>query len=199
MKKTIKIIILTLVAVMLFTSATSVSANTIPREAVPDGTPLKAVTIAEDLVGNVFAKVQTGTGYAVAKAEANRILLKAIISGETDGFGFGVLSAIAHNSILEYRDMYLRPEFYAAAEETVRNLISDLITEVEKGNLDYESARKEAYARIYKTVDPTFDATDYEMVDPCYWNYPAIDFALLNRARKLLHEATDVYNASLSQ
>ncbi len=198
MKKTIKITILTLIAVMVFTSATSVSATTIPREAVPDGTPLRAITIAENLVGDVLVKVQSGTGYAVAKAEANRILLKAIIGGETDGFGFGVLSAIAHNTILEYRDMYLRPDFYKTAEESVRILISDLIEEVEKGKLDYETARKEAYARIYRTVDPSFDVTDYEMVDPCYWNYPAIDFTLLNRARKLLHEAVDVYNASLS-
>ena len=198
MRKTLKITILTLIAVMLFTSATSVSANTIPREAVPDGTPLKAVTVAENMVGNVFTKVQTGTSYAVAKAEANRILLKAIIGGETDGIGFGVLSAIAHNSILEYRDMYLRPEFYATAEETVRNLISDVIEEVKKGNMDYETARKEAYTIIYRTADPTFDFANYEMVDPCYWNYPAVDFALLNRARKLLHETVDAYKLSLS-
>ncbi len=198
MKKTIKSTILTLIAVMVFTSAIPVSASTIPREAVPDGTPLTAITVTEELVGDVLTKVQSGTGYAVAKAEANRILLKAIIGGETDGFGFGVLSVIAHNSILEYRDMYLRPEFYATAEETVLNLISDLIEEVEKGSMDYETARKEAYARIYCTVDPTFDVTDYEMIDPCYWNYPAIDFALLNRARKLLHEAEAIYNTSLS-
>ncbi len=70
MKKTIKSTILTLIAVMVFTSATTVSASSIPREAVPDGTPLTAITVTEELVGDVLTKVQSGTGYAVAKAEA---------------------------------------------------------------------------------------------------------------------------------
>lgn len=85
--------------------------------------------------------------------------------------------------------MYLRPEYYAEKENTVRALISDLINAVEIGATDYKTAEKPAYTRIYQTAEPTFNLGTDCVGDFCYWDMPPIDNALLTQARKLLKNA----------
>jgi len=105
---------------------------------------------------------------------------------------YGLLSPIACNAIFEYRDIYLRPDVYIAAEDDVRKMIADLIARVETG-MDYEEARKEAYIRIYKSVNPSFDPSERKMTDFCYRDTPAVDSVMFNRARKVLLEAETKY------
>lgn len=71
--------------------------------------------------------------------------------GETNGNGMG-LSDIMHNIILNVRDMYLRPEVYQEAEEWLKVLLADTITEVENG-LDLVTATKEAHMLGFKSMD----------------------------------------------
>jgi hypothetical protein len=129
--------------------------------------------------------------------EANNLIYNAVLSGQAGGYGYGLLSPIACNAIFEYRDIYLRPDFYVAAEADVRNLLADLIAKVETG-MDYEEARKEAYTRIYRSVDPNFDPSEREMTDFCYWDTPAVDSAMFNRARKVLLEAEAKYKTQFN-
>ena len=97
--------------------------------------------------------------------------------------------SVIHNAILQCRDMYLRPEYYAEKETAVRALISDLINAVENGATDYKTAEKQAYTRIYQTAEPTFNPGTDCVGDFCYWDMPPIDSALLTQARKLLKNA----------
>ena len=76
-------------------------------------------------------------------------------------------------------------------------MLADLITQVEAG-MDYEEARKEAYTRIYRSVDPNFDPSEREMTDFCYWDTPAVDSAMFNRAIKVLLEAEAKYKTQLN-
>ena len=115
------------------------------------------------------------------------------MSNQTNGYSYGLLTIIANNALFEYRDLYLRSDYYAAAEEQVKVLISDLITSVETGVLSYEKAKEEAYTRIYKSVDPSYDPSEKEFVDFCYWDIPSVDSAYFNRARKLLLIAEEKY------
>ena len=131
-------------------------------------------------------------GYSDAKIKAHNTILNAVLANETDGYGFAILKAIANNAIFEYRDMYLRPEYYKQAEEQVRVLISDLIEQVKNGR-NYEEARKAAYTRIYQTADPSYNPDEYYLMDFCYWDVPVVDSALFNRARKLLLDAQEYY------
>ena len=90
--------------------------------------------------------------------------------------------------------MYLRPDVYAAYEAQVKVLLADLIKAVENGSKTYIDAKKEAYALIYKSVDPGFDPKDRFLVDFCYWDVIAVDGAMFNRARKVLLEAEERYH-----
>ena len=88
--------------------------------------------------------------------------------------------------------MYLRPDHYIEIEQQVRTIIYDLIIAVENG-YDYCEAKKEAYILIYKSVDPFFDAEQLTTRDFCYWDIPAVDSVMFNRARRLLLEAQKKY------
>lgn len=57
--------------------------------------------------------------------------------------------SVIHNAILQCRDMYLRPEYYAEKENTVRALISDLINAVEIGATGLQNRRKTS---LYKNI-----------------------------------------------
>ncbi len=182
-KKLIISIILTSITMGMIAYAAEV-----PRESAPIRAPQEAVAITEKLVGGVLDEVVNGLGYGDAKNKTNSIIFNAVVSGQTNGYGYGILTAIANNAIFEYRDMYLRPDYYAAAEVQVRALIADIIADVENGK-EYEQARREAYTRIYQSVNPAYNPDEYFMVDYCYWDMPAVDSAMFNRARKLLMEA----------
>ena len=116
-------------------------------------------------------------------------MFAAVLANETGSYGYADLDAIARNAILQCRDMYLRPEYYAEKENAVIVLISDLINEVEIGATDYKTAEKQAYTRIYQTAEPTFNPDTDCVGDFCYWDMPSVDSALLTQARKLLKNA----------
>lgn len=192
MKKKWKITAFTLLAALLMSFVIPVYAEEIPRESLPRDTPPGSIAVAERLVSGILEEVTAGMGYSDAKIKAHNTILDAVLANETDGYGFAILAAIANNAIFEYRDMYLRPEYYRQAEEQVRVLIADLIEQVKNGG-DYEKARKAAYTRIYQTADPSYDPDEYYLMDFCYWDAPAVDSAVFNRARKLLLDAKEFY------
>ena len=192
MKKTWKITVFTLLMALLISSVIPAYAEEIPRESLPRNTPPGSIPVAERLISGILDEVVAGMGYSDAKIKAHNTILNAVLANETDGYGFAILKAISNNAIFEYRDMYLRPEYYKQAEEQVRVLISDLIEQVKNGG-NYEEARKAAYTRIYQTADPSYNPDEYYLMDFCYWDVPAVDSALFNRARKLLLDAQEYY------
>jgi hypothetical protein len=197
MRTKFRTIIPILIAVITAISVIPAYAEVIPRESLPENTPQAAVDTAEVLIGATLAKVEYGMGYADARAETNRIIFEAFLSNQTNGYSYGLLTIIANNAIYEYRDMYLRPEYYRNAEEIVKIMITDLIASVENGTMTYDDAKKQAYIRIYQSVNPAFNPEDCYMTDFCYWDIPAADSAYFNRARKLLLNAEEQYRNSV--
>lgn len=153
MKKTWKITVFTLLMALLISSVIPAYAEEIPRESLPRNTPPGSIPVAERLISGILDEVAAGMGYSDAKIKAHNTILNAVLANETDGYGFAILKAISNNAIFEYRDMYLRPEYYKQAEEQVRVLISDLIDQVKNGG-NYEEARKAAYTRIIRQQIP---------------------------------------------
>lgn len=189
-------IISILTAAITLLSVIPVHATEIPKEAIPDNTPQTAVDITEGYIKDTLAKVQNGLGYADAKNETNRILFQAFLNNQTDGYSYGLLTVIANNAIFEYRDMYLRPDAYTAYEEQVKILLADLIAAVEDGTMTYKEAKKEAYTRIYRSVDPSYDPSEQFLVDFCYWDVISVDGAIFNRTRKVLLDAEAKHTTS---
>ena len=185
--KKIKIMLITITAITVMTQTTF--AADIPVESYPDNATEKSVSITQNLIGGILDEVQNGLGYQPAWCKANNAVFAAVLANETGGYGYADLAAISRNAILQCRDMYLRPEYYAEKENAVRALISDLINEVEIGATDYKTAEKQAYTRIYQTAEPTFNPDTDCVGDFCYWDMPPVDSALLTQARKLLKNA----------
>jgi hypothetical protein len=187
MKKT-KITVFALAAVL---SSTPVLAAEIPKEAAPAYLTEEIVCITENLISPILEEVQNGLGFGEAWGKASREIHSAVLAGNTNGYGYADLTAIARNAILQYRDMYLRPDYYAQQEPVIASLIADLITEVENGTMDYATARKEAYTRIYQSIDPGYIPNTDMTTDPIYLDIPAMDSAMFTIARKLLLEAEE--------
>lgn len=185
--KKIKTMLITITAITVMTQTTF--AADIPVESYPDNATEKSVAIMQNLIGGILDEVQNGLGYQPAWCKANNAVFAAVLANETGGYGYADLAAVARNAILQCRDMYLRPEYYAEKENAVRALISDLINEVEIGATDYKTAEKQAYTRIYQTAEPTFNPDTDCVGDFCYWDIPSVDGALLTQARKLLKNA----------
>ncbi len=183
MKKFIAIIL----SIITITSTTAFTAE-IPIETYPENATEESATIVENLIGSILDEVQNGLGYGMASGRANTIIRKAIINKQTNGYGYCLLSAISQNAIRYYRDVYLRPEYYAEAEKTVRALISDLIFEVKNG-ADYETVKEKAYTRIYQSENPSYNPEVDRTGDFCYWDIPPVDSVMLMQARKLLKNA----------
>ena len=182
-----------LILTILLSITASAYAADVPRESLPEKATEDAVILTEELISSVLDEVsRLGLGYADAKSECNRIIFNAVVKGNTNGYGYGILTSIANNAIFQYRDMYLRPDYYVEIEKQVRVIIADLITAVENG-YGYNEAKKDAYILIYKSVDPSFDIEQLTIKDFCYWDIPAVDSAMFNRARKLLLEAQEKY------
>ena len=175
-------------ALALTLSTSTVFAAEIPRESAPRNATEESIVITENLIGGILDEVQNGLGFQPAWCKAHNQIFNAVLADNTNGYGYADLSAIARNAICQYRDMYLRPDFYQAAEEQVKVIIADIIVAVENGK-DYGEAVKESYIRIYQSVNPAFNADDTFSVDTCYRDMPPADSALFNRARKLLREA----------
>ena len=116
-----KKIIICLIITMTITS--TVNAAEVPKESAPCNATNEAIVIVESFIGDILTEVQNGMGYADARAKSNRIFFDAFLKGQTNGYSYGELVDIANCAIWQYRDMYLRPDFYANNLEKVRAII----------------------------------------------------------------------------
>ena len=170
----------------LFIISTSVYAAEIPPESLPSNATFECMEYSESIISDILDKVQNGLGFSDAQAEARRRFFVLVVSGQSNGYSFSQLSEIASNAIFQYRDIYLRPEFYTQNEEKVRNIISDILKEYKLGRMDYDEAKKRAYEKIYQSVDASFDYDTEFAKDTCYRNIPSVDNSLFTIARKLI-------------
>ena len=178
-----KLIVLSL---SLFMISTSVNAAEIPRESLPSNATFDCMEYTESLISDILDKVQNGLGFSDAQAQARQRFFNLVVSGQSNGYSFSQLSEIASNSIFQYRDMYLRPEFYTQNEDRVRCLISDILEAYKLDKIDYNEAKKQAYEKIYQSVDASFDYDREFAKDTCYRNIPSVDNSLFTIARKLI-------------
>ncbi len=175
-----------IVLLMMLTISTSVSAAEIPPESLPSNATFECMEYTESLIADILDKVQNGLGFSDAQAEARRRFFTLVVSGKSKGYSFSQLSEIASNAIFQYRDMYLRPEFYTQNEDKVRHLISDVLEEYKLGKINYNGAKKRAYEKIYQSIDASFDYDTEYAKDTCYRNIPSVDNSLFTIARKLI-------------
>ena len=185
MKNFKAIIILTLVSI--FTTTTY--AAELPRESAPCNATNEAIVFVESCIGNILTEVQNGLGYADARAKSNRIFFDAFLKGQTNGYSCGELVDIANCAIWQYRDMYLRPEFYKDNLEKVRVIISPVIEDYKSGKISYAEAEFNARNRIYQSANPSFNPDAEYMKDPLSRDIPSVDSSLFILARKLLLES----------
>ena len=146
------------------------------------------MVVAENLIEDVLTEVQKGLGYSDARAKSNRILFNAWLGGQTKGYSYGDLTIVANNAIFQYRDMYLRPDFYAENVEKVRAIIAPVIEDYKSGKINYAEAEFNARNKIYQSINPNFDPNIEYMKDPIYRDIPPVDNSLFRIARKLLLE-----------
>jgi len=184
--KTIKaIIILTVVCIF----ATTTYAADVPRESAPCNATNEAIIVVENFIGDILTEVQYGLGYADARAKSNRIFFNARLNGETSGYSYGEHVDIANAAIWQYRDMYLRPDFYANNLEKVRAIIAPVIEDYKSGKITYAEAEFNARTRIYQSVKTDFNPDVEYMKDPLSRDIPSVDNSLFILARRLLLES----------
>ena len=181
--KTIKAIIILSVLTIL---ATTTYAAEVPRESAPCNATNEAIVIVESFIGNILTEVQNGLGYADARAKSNRIFFNAWLNGQTNGYSYGELVDIANAAIWQYRDMYLRPNFYANNLEKVRVIIAPVIEDYKSDKISYAEAEFNARNKIYQSVKPDFNPDVEYMKDPLSRDIPSVDNSLFILARKLL-------------
>ena len=186
MKKSI-ISIISIVSILI--SSFSVNAAEVPRESAPCNASNEAIIIVESLIGDILNKVQNGLGYSDARAKSNRIFFNAWLSGQTNGYSYGELVDIANAAIWQYRDMYLRPDFYANNLEKVRAIIAPVIEDYKSGKVTYAEAEFNARTKIYQSVKPDFNPDVEYMKDPLSRDVPSVDNSLFILARKLILES----------
>ena len=180
--------VLTTAAILATITSTAYAAE-IPIESAPENATAESIAITENLINPILDEVQNGLGYQPAWCKAHNAVFNAVLAGNTNGYGYLELAAVSRNAILYYRDMYLRPEYYAEKEAAAKALLSDLIAEVENGTKDYDTALKEAYTKIYQTINPAYVPNEEIGVDRIYLDIPAADTVMFTQARKLLKEA----------
>ena len=185
MKKSIISIIL-IVSVLI--TSFSVSAAEVPRESAPCNATHEAIIFFEGCIGDILTEVQNGLGYADARAKSNRIFFDAFLKGQTNGYSYGELVDIANCAIWQYRDMYLRPDFYANNLEKVKIVIAPIIEDYKSGKITYTEAEFNARNRIYQSVKPDFNPDVEYMKDPLSRDIPSVDNSLFILARKLILE-----------
>ncbi len=185
MKKSI-ISIISIVAVLI--TSFSVSAAEVPRESASCNATNEAIIFVENCIGNILTKVQNGLGYYDARAKSNRIFFDAFLKGQTNGYSYGELVDIANCAIWQYRDMYLRPDFYANTIEKVRIIIAPVIEDYKSGKITYAEAEFNAQNRIYQSVKPDFNPDVEYMKDSLSRDIPSVDIRLFILARKLILE-----------
>ena len=175
-----------IVLLLMLMISTSVSAAEIPPESLPSNASFECMEYTESLISDILVKVQNGLGFSDAQAEARRRFFTLVVRGQSNGYSFSQLSEIASNAIFQYRDMFLRPEFYTQNEDKVRSLMSDVLEEYKLGRIDYSEAKKRAYEKIYQSVDVSFDYDREFAKDTSYRNIPSVDNSLFTIARKLI-------------
>ena len=141
------------------------------------------------MIGDILTEVQNGLGYAGARAKSNRIFFNAWLNGQTNGYSYGELVDIASAAIWQYRDMYLRPDFYANNLEKVRVIITPVIKDYKSGKITYAEAEFNARNKIYQSVKPDFNPDVEYMKDPLSRDIPSVDNSLFILARKLILES----------
>ena len=171
---------------LILISSFSVSAADVPRESVPCNAANEAIIFVESCIGDILTEVQNGLGYADARAKSNRIFFDAFLKGQTNGYSYGELVDIANAAIWQYRDMYLRPDFYVNNLEKVRIIIAPVIEDYKSGKITYAEAEFNARNRIYQSVKPDFNPNVEYMKDPLSRDIPSVDNSLFILARKLL-------------
>lgn len=124
--------------ISIFISSFNVSAAEVPRESAPYYATENVIVCAEMLIGDILNEVQNGLGYADARAKSNAIIFQAFLRSQTNGYSYGELVDIASNAIWQYREMYLRPDFYIDNVERVRTIIAPVIEDYKSGNITYE-------------------------------------------------------------
>ena len=184
MKKFVVFIVL----ISMFTSM-GVKAAEVPRESAPCNATNEAIVIVESFIGDILTEVQNGLGYADARAKSNRIFFNAWLNGQTSGFSYGELVDIANNALWQYRDMYLRPDFYANNIEKVRAIIAPVIEDYKSGKITYAEAEFNARTRIYQFAKPDFNPDVEYMKDPISRDIPSVDNTLFILAKKLILES----------
>ena len=177
------------ITILFLISSITVSADSIQIASLPSNATEEQLEVTENLVGSIFAEVQNGLGYAEARAKSNNIIFNAWLKKQTNGYSYSELTAISNNLLWTYRDMFLRPQFYAENEEKVKYIISDVIDEYKNGIIDYPQACKNAHIKICQSVNSTFNYETEFAKDSCYRDIPAVDSILFIIARKLIAEA----------
>ena len=177
-------IIICLIIAMTITS--TVNATEVPRESAPCNATNEAIVVVESFIGDILTEVQNGLGYADARAKSNCIFFDAFLKGQTNCYSYGELVDIANAAIWQYRDMYLRPDFYANNLEKVRVIIAPVIEDYKSGKITYVEAEFNARTKIYQSVKPDFNPDVEYMKDPLSRDIPSVDNSLFILARKLL-------------
>ena len=183
MKKIIMFLIITM------TITSTVNAAEVPRESAPCNATDEAIIFVESCIGDILTEVQNGLGYSDARAKSNRIFFDAFIKGQTNGYSYGELVDIANCAIWQYRDMYLRPDFYKDNLEKVRVIISPVIEDYKSGKISYAEAEFNARNRIYQSANPSFNPDIEYMKDPLSRDIPSVDNSFFILARKLILES----------
>lgn len=178
-----------LTAILTAAITQSAYAAEIPVECAPENATPESITITENLISPILDEVQNGLGYQPAWCKAHNAVFNAVLAGNTNGYGYLDLAAVARNALIYYRDVYLRPEYYAEKEAAAKALLSDLICEVENGTKNYDTALKEAYTKIYQSINPAYVPNEEIGIDRIYLDIPAADTVMFTQARKLLKEA----------
>ncbi len=178
-----------LITLSLTASAVTANAAPVPIESLPCYATTEQVTVTENLINEILDDVKNGLGYADARAKSNVLIFNAWLNGQTGGYAYGELTTIANNAIYQYRDMYLRPNFYIENEKKVRDIIAEVITQSANREIDYTKAEFSARVKIYQSVNPAFNPDEEFAKDTCYRDIPPIDNGLFTIARKLLIEA----------
>ena len=184
--KTIKAIIILSVLTIF---ATTTYAAEVPRESAPCYATNGSIIMAENHIGDILTEVQNGLGYADARAKSNVIIFNAWLNGQTCGYSYSELVDIANNAIWQYRDMYLRPDFYINNIERVQTIIAPVIEDYKSGKITYTEAEFNARIAIYQSVNPVFNPDVEFAKDICYRDIPSVDSGLFIIARKLLLES----------
>ena len=123
---------LTAAAILAAITSTTYAAE-IPVECAPENATPESIAITKNLISPILDEVQNGLGYQPAWCKAHNAVFNAVLANETGGYGYLDLAAVARNALIYYRDVYLRPEYYAEKEAAAKLLLSDIISEVENG------------------------------------------------------------------